>query len=181
MPESKSSKLIVRSGYAAYADSFVSGSLTLASQSAYLQFPDGTKQYTAATSGTFSGSIDTGSFLITSSYSGSYLTFEKGDHTTYSLYIPTGGLETSSFIPPVVGMNRFILSGSSMTVNEGSQDVIYDLYVFGTASILEGTQIVTLGNTTLKNDSELRVEKLYNAGIINNGGLLHILRDGTLS
>lgn len=57
---------------------------------------------------------DTGSFVVTGSISGSTLTFEKGDGTTFELEIPTGSIsDTGSFV--VTGS----ISGSVLNFEKG--------------------------------------------------------------
>ena len=68
----------------------IEGSLTSSLQSGYVWVGDGTGRTTTVSTGSFGGSIDTGSLLVTSSATNNVITFTKGDGSTYTNTIDTG-------------------------------------------------------------------------------------------
>jgi len=81
------------------ANQFIGGTLTASLQEGYAWVGDGTGTTTTVSTGSFGGSIDTGSLLVTSSATNNVITFTKGDGSTYTNTIDTGSGGGGSAFP----------------------------------------------------------------------------------
>ena len=115
MPEFGINQQVLRTGFASLDDSWISGSLTIASGS--LIFPDGTSQTSAGGGG---GSTPTGSLLTTASVNLNTITFTKGDGSTFPITVNTGsgggGGAGFPFAGDAVITGSLLVSGSGVTI-----------------------------------------------------------------
>jgi hypothetical protein len=123
---------------------------------------------------------ESSSYSISSSYAlnGGVTQIIAGTNITISPSTGVGNVTISSTgggsgsasggLPP-----RFILEGTEYTIPEGFQAEIYDIYNYGTLTLQPGTVVLPLGREFITNNPLLLIENLsYNAGIINNGGII---------